>query len=305
VAATDPHRSADIRRPLKPAADHSTDGLCLPKIAGERMEEAGEGNRSHGFAIARSYDRFASWCDCDNRSCKSNGSHFMTRILLIDDDFDLVSLLSQYLAQDGFSVGSMRDGVLGVTAALSGQYAIVILDVMMPRLNGLDVLRQIRRESAVPVLMLTARGDDADRITGLELGADDYVTKPCTPRELVARLRAILRRTTLGAAPGRSAGPLNCGALTMWPEQRRAGWMGQPLVLTSTEFRLLELLLRNAGCPVSKDDLSQHALGRSIARHDRSIDVHLSSIRRKLGLLPDGRSRIQAVHRQGYQLLKE
>jgi two-component system response regulator CpxR len=229
----------------------------------------------------------------------------MTRILLIDDDSDLVSLLSEYLTQNGFSVGATRDGVLGVTEALSGQYAIVVLDVMMSRLNGLDALRHIRRESTVPVLMLTARGDDADRITGLELGADDYVTKPCTPRELVARLRAILRRTTPGADPGRPAGPLNCGALTMWPEQRRADWMGQPLGLTSTEFSLLELLLRNAGRPVSKDDLSQHARGRSIARHDRSIDVHLSSVRRKLGLLADGRSRIQAVHRQGYQLVKE
>jgi len=132
----------------------------------------------------------------------------MTRILLIDDDTELVSLLREYLIQDGFSVTTASDGALGAAEALSGGYAIVVLDVMMPRLNGLDALRHIRRESTLPVLMLTARGDDADRITGLELGADDYVTKPCTPRELVARLRAILRRTTPGAAPGRPAGPL-------------------------------------------------------------------------------------------------
>jgi two-component system, OmpR family, response regulator len=221
----------------------------------------------------------------------------MIRILLIDDDTELVSLLSAYLTQDGFSVTTASDGGRGAAEALSGRYA--------PQLNGLDVLRHIRRESTLPVLMLTARGDDSDRIAGLELGADDYVTKPCTPRELVARLRAILRRTTPGAAPGRSADPLTCGELTMWPEQRRAEWLGGPLELTSTEFNLLELLLRHVGRPVSKADLSEHALGRPIARHDRSVDVHVSSVRRKLGSLADGRSRIQAVHRQGYQLLKE
>jgi two-component system OmpR family response regulator len=153
--------------------------------------------------------------------------------------------------------------------------------------------------------MLTARGDNADRIAGLELGADDYVTKPCTPRELVARIRAILRRTLPESADGRTEGSLTSGALTMWPEQRRAQWLGKPLALTSTEFSLLELLLRRAGHSVSKNALSEHALGRPIARHDRSIDVHLSSIRRKLGSLADGRSRIQAVHRQDHLLVKE
>src|SRR5258708_19271944 len=146
----------------------------------------------------------------------------MIRILLIDDDTGLVSLLSEYLTQDGFSVTTASDGGRGEIEALSGRYAIVVLDVMMPRLNGLDVLRRIRSQSTLPVLMLTARGDDSDRITGLELGADDYVTKPCTPRELVARLRPILRRTTPAPAPARSAHPLTCGALTMRPEQRRA-----------------------------------------------------------------------------------
>ncbi len=229
----------------------------------------------------------------------------MTHILLIDDDTELVSLLSEYLIQDGFSVTTASDGAVGVAEAISGHFAIIVLDVMMPRLNGLEVLRSIRRESTLPVLMLTARGDDTDRITGLELGADDYVTKPCTPRELSARLRAILRRTMPGAAPGRSVEPLTCGQLTMWPEQRRAEWMSDPLRLTSTEFNVLELLLRHAGHPVSKADLSEHALGRPIARHDRSVDVHVSSVRRKLGLLADGRSRIHAVHRHGYQLLKD
>lgn len=229
----------------------------------------------------------------------------LTPILLIDDDASLVCLLTEYLNREGFLVTSSSDGSAGVAEALSGNYSIVVLDVMMPRLNGLEVLRQIRRVSTMPVLMLTARGDDADRITGLELGADDYVAKPCTPRELVARLRAILRRTKPATDDGRPAGPLTCGTLTMWPEQRRAQWLGEPLSLTSTEFSLLELLLRHAGRPVSKCELSEYALSRKITRHDRSIDVHMSSIRRKLGSLADGRSRIQAVHRQGYQLVKD
>jgi DNA-binding response OmpR family regulator len=233
----------------------------------------------------------------------------MTRILLIDDDAKLTALLGDYLAAEGFSVSIENDGPRGAAEALSGGYAIVILDVMMPRLNGLDVLRTIRALSTLPVLMLTARGDDVDRITGLELGADDYVPKPCTPRELVARIRAILRRiqpvTESGLESDQGDAVLVSSGLTMWPHQRRAEWLGESLRLTSTEFSLLEVLLRHAGRPVSKQDLSARALGRPHTRHDRSIDVHLSSIRRKLGLLADGRSIIQAVHRQGYQLLKE
>lgn len=229
----------------------------------------------------------------------------MTRILLIDDDVKLTSLLHDYLQEEAFIVHVENDGARGVAEALTGDYSMVVLDVMMPKLNGLDVLRRIRHQSGVPVLMLTARGDDVDRITGLELGADDYVSKPCTPRELVARIRAILRRTLPLAASGLPASVLVSGSLTMWPEQRRAEWQGTQLKLTSTEFTLLEVLLRQAGRPVSKADLSERALGRALTRHDRSIDVHLSSIRRKLGNFSDGRSLIQAVHRQGYQLLKE
>jgi two-component system OmpR family response regulator len=229
----------------------------------------------------------------------------MTRVLLIDDDDKLLALLQDYLTEEGFEVRVESDPALGVLQALSGDHAIVVLDVMMPRLNGLDALRRIRQQSTVPVLMLTARGDDVDRITGLELGADDYVAKPCTPRELSARLRAILRRTQGAADADAVPAILSSGALTMWPEQRRAEWAGEALTLTSTEFSLLEVLLRHVGTPVSKDNLSQRALGRPHARHDRSIDVHLSSIRRKLGVSSDGRPLIQAVHRPGYQLLRE
>jgi DNA-binding response OmpR family regulator len=229
----------------------------------------------------------------------------MNQVLLIDDDTELVGMFTEYLEQEGFRVACAHDGETGAREALSGQYAIAILDVMMPRMNGIETLRRIRAASRIPVLMLTGRGDDADRILGLELGADDYVTKPCTPRELTARVRAILRRTQ-GA--GSSDGPgitLTVGKLTMLPEQRRATWDGTALELTSTEFNLLEVLARNAGRPVSKNDLSEQGLGRPLARFDRNIDVHLSSLRHKLGTLSDGRSCLQTVYRLGYQLIRE
>ena len=233
--------------------------------------------------------------------------HPMPKVLLIDDDVELVALLKEYLEGEEFEVTAVHNGEDGAAAALSGDYAIAVLDVMMPRLNGVETLRRIRMKSNLPVLMLTARGDDTDRIVGLELGADDYVPKPCTPRELSARIRAILRRTQ-GAEGAREAAPgtqLSAGALTMWPAQRRAQWHGEPLELTSTEFNLLEVLAKNAGRPVSKPELSEQALGRPLARFDRSIDVHLSAIRHKLGALPDGRSYIQTVRRLGYQLIAE
>lgn len=228
----------------------------------------------------------------------------MARVLLVDDDVELVGLLRDYLVGEGFSVATAHDGESGVSAALAGGFDIVVLDVMMPGIDGVQALRLIRSASAVPVLMLTARGDDGDRITGLELGADDYVPKPCTPRELTARLRAILKRTVFGGISALPAlAPISIGALTVWPGERRAERAGAPLELTSTEFSLVELLARNAGRIVSKAELSQEALGRPLSRFDRSIDVHMSSIRQKLGALPDGRSCIQTVIRKGYQLI--
>lgn len=229
----------------------------------------------------------------------------MSKVLLIDDDVELVGMFQEYLEQEGFEVNTAHDGETGAGAALSGLYAIAVLDVMMPRMNGLETLRRIRAHSIMPVLMLTARGDDTDRIVGLELGADDYVAKPCTPRELTARIRAILRRT-LGTPP-EPGGPvaLVVGQLIMWPEQRRATWAGAQLELTSTEFNLLEVLARNAGKPVSKHILSEQGLGRPMARFDRNIDVHLSSLRHKLGTIADGRSCLQTVYRLGYQLVRE
>jgi two-component system response regulator CpxR len=228
----------------------------------------------------------------------------MNQVLLIDDDTELTGMFSEYLEQEGFRVACAHDGETGAREALTGQFAIAILDVMMPRMNGIETLRRIRAASRMPILMLTGRGDDADRILGLELGADDYVTKPCTPRELTARVRAILRRTQ--GSPNDGLGiTLTVGKLTMLPEQRRATWDGRPLELTSTEFNLLEVLARNAGRPVSKNDLSEQGLGRPLARFDRNIDVHLSSLRHKLGTLSDGRSCLQTVYRLGYQLIRE
>jgi DNA-binding response OmpR family regulator len=229
----------------------------------------------------------------------------MGKVLLIDDDIELVGMFQEYLEQEGFEVGAVHDGESGAAEALSGQYAIAILDVMMPRMNGLEALRRIRVGSRMPILMLTARGDDTDRIVGLELGADDYVTKPCTPRELTARIRAILRRTQVAPADPGQAAQISVGLLTMWPEQRRATWAGAVLELTSTEFNLLEVLARHAGRPVSKNTLSEQGLGRPMARFDRNIDVHLSSLRHKLGTLADGRSCLQTVYRLGYQLIRE
>lgn len=229
----------------------------------------------------------------------------MAKVLLIDDDIELASLLQDYLEQDGFAVGLAHDGESGVGAALAGGYDIAVVDVMMPRLSGIEALRRIRARSSLPVLMLTGKGDDMDRILGLELGADDYVPKPCMPRELAARLRAILRRTQAGAQGEEGGAAIVFGRLAVMPEKRRVEWDGAPVGLTSTEYSLLEVLARHAGRPVSKQDLSQAALGRPLARFDRSIDVHLSSIRHKLGMLSDGRSCIQTIHRRGYQLIRD
>ncbi len=226
----------------------------------------------------------------------------MIRVLLVDDDVDLTAMLSTYLVREGFVVDAVHDGEVGVTEAVSGRYGIVVLDVMMPRLSGIEALRRIRTECDVPILMLTARGDNIDRIVGLDQGADDYVPKPCTPGELVARIRAILRRTE-ARNPAGNPRILQAGALTVSPGSRSATWQGKSLDLTGTEFNLLEVLARHAGQLLSKQDISLQAFGQPLARFDRRIDVHISSIRQKLGTRPDGQSWIQSVRGQGYQLL--
>lgn len=229
----------------------------------------------------------------------------MQTVLLIDDDVELVEMLKEYLELENFEVSVAHDGEAGAKLASQQAFDIIVLDVMMPKLNGIDTLRTIRQHSNVPVIMLTARGDNTDRILGLELGADDYVPKPSTPREIVARIRAILRRVKPAEDNHGASAQLVVGALSIWPAQRLVTWDDEPVTLTSTEFNLLEILAKNAGQVVTKQDLSQLALGRPLARFDRTIDVHLSSIRHKLGVLPDGRHMIQTVFRLGYQLLKD
>ncbi len=227
----------------------------------------------------------------------------MNHVLIIDDDEVLAGLFEDYLREEKFSVTTCFTGQTGLDKALTGQFDIVILDVMLPDISGTQVLTALRAESNVPVLMFTAKGDDVDRILGLENGADDYVPKPCTPRELIARIKAILRRSENGAQP-QEAQSLQNGPLELWPQQRKATWFDKPLELTSTEFSLLETLARHAGQVVDKNTLSEIALGRPLARFDRSIDVHMSSIRHKLGVQQDGHAYIQTVRGKGYQLIK-
>jgi two-component system, OmpR family, response regulator len=226
----------------------------------------------------------------------------MSIVLFIDDDIRLAALLSSHLEREGFSVHIETDVSRGVTEALSGNYAIAVLDLLRDQLSGMDALRRIRANSELPVLMLTASREEADRIATLELGADGQA-QPCAPREFTATIRAILRRAQ--ANRGRAPRVLVAGGLTLWPEQRRVEWRGEPVHLTGAELGLLEVLLRHAGRPVSKHELCLQALGRRLARNDRCIDVHLSRVRRKLGALADGRSLIQSVHKYGYRLFEE
>jgi two-component system response regulator CpxR len=221
--------------------------------------------------------------------------------MVIDDDIDLCELIGDYLEAEGFVLNAVHNGEDGVRQALSDDYDLIVLDVMLPGMSGFEVLRRIRAASAVPVLMLTARGDDVDRIVGLEMGADDYLPKPFNPRELVARIRAIQRRTAAAAVEAAlSPVRLLLGDVELDSATRGASQGGIPLDLTSVEFSLLEVLLRLAGQVVSREELSRQALGRQLHSYDRSIDVHVSNLRKKLGPLGDGGERIKAVRGIGY-----
>ena len=221
------------------------------------------------------------------------------KILLADDDEELCQLLADFLVREGFAVDLAHDGETTLRLAAEGGYDAVILDVMLPNRSGLDVLRELRRNSQVPVLMLTALGEDIDRILGLELGADDYVPKPCNPREIAARMRAILRRTR-GDIDGVRLEDLSIGPVLLRSASRSVVVRGEPVALTGTEFNILAALMRDAGRVVSKDTLSQAVLGRPLGPFDRSIDVHISKLRRKLGPAADGDSLINTIHRGGY-----
>jgi two-component system response regulator CpxR len=227
----------------------------------------------------------------------------MVSVLLIDDDTELTKLLEEYLQSEQLHLDAAHDGPSGLQKALANPYAVVILDVMLPGMIGLDVLKQLRQKSTVPVLMLTARGSELDRILGLELGADDYLPKPFNPRELVARLRAILRRTS-STTPSGPAQPLHLADVELHPESRSVTCAGKPVILTGAEFDLLAAFLRSPGKIISREDLTQAALGRPMSPMDRSIDVHVSNLRRKLGPYDGQQERIKAIRGSGYVYLQ-
>ncbi len=218
-------------------------------------------------------------------------------ILIADDDTELCELLHEYLGQEGFDVRLAHDGEQALVESRRPGLDAMVLDIMMPLMNGIDVLRNLRKESGLPVIMLTARGDDLDRIIGLELGADDYLAKPANPRELLARIRAILRRSH-----GHSlAAVLKVGDLMLNQAGRELHRDGELTELTSTEFSILQLLLQRSGEVVEKKDLYLAALGREPVAYDRSIDMHISNLRRKLGPAKDGNERIETIRGIGYQ----
>ncbi len=225
----------------------------------------------------------------------------MNHVLLVDDDTLLTELISEYLVAEGLKVSAVHDGEAGIKAAEENIYDVIVLDSMMPKVSGLDVLKTIRKTSHIPIIMLTAKGDDIDRIIGLEMGADDYVPKPCTPRELLARINAILRRSRPKADGSAENRDLAVGNLLLSSSKRQVVFKNKPLDLTSTEFNLLEVLVKNAGQVVSKEKLSEEALERKLVKFDRSIDVHISSIRHKLGR-PE---LIQTVRGLGYQYISD
>ncbi len=224
-----------------------------------------------------------------------------THLLIIDDDRELGQMLSEFLGADGHTVTVAGTADEGLQAAVSDRFDAIVLDVMLPDRSGFDVLRGIRAESVVPVIMLTARGEDTDRIVGLELGADDYLPKPFNPRELAARLRAILRRRHVDAPA--ADGTLVAGDIRLERTARHATRGGEALVLTAAEFAVLERLLLEPGEVVNKERLAEHALGRRLSPFDRSIDTHISRLRGKLGPLAGGEPRIQSVRGRGYVLV--
>ena len=228
----------------------------------------------------------------------------MDHILLIDDDVELCELLAELLSPEGFQTESVHGGELGLQRACDGNYDLIVLDVMLPGMNGFEVLRHLRaRVRSTPVVMLTARGEEIDRIVGLEIGADDYLPKPFSPRELAARIRAVLRRTKTGreeATTPSQPDRLLVGDLEMHVGTRLVFRSGQRIDLTSVEFSLLEILLNRAGRLVPRDELISAVLGRPPYAYDRSIDVHVSRLRKKLGHEVSGVERIRTIRSAGY-----
>jgi len=228
----------------------------------------------------------------------------MYHILVVDDDIELCDLISAYLEPEGFEVDSVHTGGQAVERILAGEHSLVVLDVMLPGQSGFDVLRQVREQSHAPVLMLTARGEEVDRIVGLEMGADDYLSKPFNPRELVARIRAILRRSDQENGYAQQMKParvrLSVGDLELDEGARRVTCAGAQLNLTTVEFDMLKVLLERAGQVVTREAMSEAVLGRKFSGFDRSIDTHISNLRRKLSAKTDEAERIKTVRNAGY-----
>ncbi len=230
-------------------------------------------------------------------------------ILLVDDDQQLCQLLAEYLTGEGFTAHIANDGERALQRLREGNdLAAVVLDIMMPRISGLDVLKEIRQFSSVPVIMLTGRGDDIDRIVGLDMGADDYLGKPCNPRELSARIKAVLRRTRAAESSASASGApavKSAGGLQLDPAGLIASFQGETLQLTAAEFRVLQLLVEHAGQVLSKEFLTEQVLQRKLSRYDRSIDVHVSRIRQKLASAQSTGEgpHIKAIRGIGYQLV--
>ena len=225
-------------------------------------------------------------------------------ILLIDDDVELCSMLTEYLGRYGFNVTAVHRGDTGLKTAQEKPFALILLDVMLPGIDGFEVLRRIRGSSSVSVLLLTARGEDVDRIVGLEIGADDYLSKPFNPRELLARMRAILRRSAT-PPPSQEQSTLKVETLELNPSARAVTLDGKKIDLTDVEFALLEALMRAAGKMVSREDLSEKVLGRKFHPFDRSLDMHVSRLRRKLTESGAPEDQVKTIRGTGYQLAVE
>jgi DNA-binding response OmpR family regulator len=224
------------------------------------------------------------------------------RVLLVDDDRELCQMLTEYLSAEHFDVKSVHDGGEALAELQQDGFEIVILDVMLPSVGGFDVLRKLGASYETPILMLTARGDDVDRIVGLELGADDYLSKPFNPRELVARIRAILRRASIRSARSTTPDELVVGPITLNTGTHQTRVADLTVALTGAEFRVLELLMRSAGQVISREAMTEQALGRRLVPYDRSIDTHISNLRRKLDLEAGKNPEIKNVRGSGYTL---
>jgi len=231
-----------------------------------------------------------------------NANHPMPLILLADDDVELCLMLKDYFRGEALEVEIVHDGRSALQKALNQDFDLVVMDVMMPEMSGLDALRALRLQKQTPVLMLTARGEDMDTVLGLELGADDYLPKPCNPKVLLARIRAVLRRSEPHPTEsGSPAATIRVGDLILNTGARSVKVAGSEVSMTSTEFSILEILLREAGHVVTKGQLSERALGRPLGRFDRSLDMHVSNLRQKLGPTADGEPRIKTIRGSGFQ----